>query len=187
MIDIRKLKELVRLMVENDLSELDLKDQQETVTISGSGSGAFEDPKVGGGAVGYATCTLNRTTKQIDCTARIYNIVDLIAAHLHVTGPGIAGPVALPIPNLPLRISNDFGLTWAWTESNLARLPRQGINSMDDVLETCSSGNCYLNFHTVRNPDGEVRVNMCPDGRESNTIVAIDVCHPDRIPPTPTK
>lgn len=33
MIDIRKLKELVRLMVENDLSELDLQDQQETVTV----------------------------------------------------------------------------------------------------------------------------------------------------------
>lgn len=33
MIDIRKLKELVRLMVENDLTELDLQDQQETVTV----------------------------------------------------------------------------------------------------------------------------------------------------------
>jgi acetyl-CoA carboxylase biotin carboxyl carrier protein len=33
MIDIRKLKELVKLMVENDLSELDLKDQEETVAI----------------------------------------------------------------------------------------------------------------------------------------------------------
>ena len=33
MIDIRKLKELVRLMVDNDLSEIDLQDQQETVTI----------------------------------------------------------------------------------------------------------------------------------------------------------
>jgi len=38
MIDIRKLKELVKLMVENDLSELDLQDQQETVSIKrGSG------------------------------------------------------------------------------------------------------------------------------------------------------
>jgi acetyl-CoA carboxylase biotin carboxyl carrier protein len=37
MIDIRKLKELVRLMVENDLSELDLQDQQETVTIKRGG------------------------------------------------------------------------------------------------------------------------------------------------------
>lgn len=33
MIDIRKLKELVKLMVENDLSELDLRDQEEKVTI----------------------------------------------------------------------------------------------------------------------------------------------------------
>lgn len=38
MIDIRKLKELVRLMVENELSELDLKDQEETVTIKRGGT-----------------------------------------------------------------------------------------------------------------------------------------------------
>jgi acetyl-CoA carboxylase biotin carboxyl carrier protein len=40
MIDIRKLKELVRLMVENELTELDLKDQEETVTIKRGGAGA---------------------------------------------------------------------------------------------------------------------------------------------------
>jgi acetyl-CoA carboxylase biotin carboxyl carrier protein len=40
MIDIRKLKELVRLMVDNDLSELDLKDQEETVTIKRGSAGA---------------------------------------------------------------------------------------------------------------------------------------------------
>ncbi len=33
MIDIRKLKELVRLMVENDLAELDLKDKEEQVLV----------------------------------------------------------------------------------------------------------------------------------------------------------
>ena len=33
MIDIRKLKELVRLMVANDLSELDLRDSEEQVTL----------------------------------------------------------------------------------------------------------------------------------------------------------
>jgi acetyl-CoA carboxylase biotin carboxyl carrier protein len=39
MIDIRKLKELVKLMVENDLSELDLQDQQETVSIKRGAGG----------------------------------------------------------------------------------------------------------------------------------------------------
>jgi len=33
MIDIRRLKELVRLMVENELVEIDLRDQQEQVTL----------------------------------------------------------------------------------------------------------------------------------------------------------
>lgn len=54
MIDIRKLKELVRLMVENDLSELDLKDQQETVSIK-RGSAATvinHQPVIYGSGVG---------------------------------------------------------------------------------------------------------------------------------------
>lgn len=46
MIDIRKLKELVRLMVENDLSELDLQDQQETVTIKRGGPAPVGIPVV---------------------------------------------------------------------------------------------------------------------------------------------
>lgn len=40
MIDIRKLKELVRLMVENELTQIDLHDQQETVTIKRGGDQA---------------------------------------------------------------------------------------------------------------------------------------------------
>jgi acetyl-CoA carboxylase biotin carboxyl carrier protein len=39
MIDIRKLKELVRLMVANDLSELDLRDSEEQVTLRRDGRG----------------------------------------------------------------------------------------------------------------------------------------------------
>ncbi len=45
MIDIRKLKELVKLMVENELSELDLRDQEETVTIK-RGAGGVMVPMV---------------------------------------------------------------------------------------------------------------------------------------------
>ncbi|MAC75502.1 MAG: acetyl-CoA carboxylase, biotin carboxyl carrier protein [Phycisphaerae bacterium] len=38
--DIRKLKELVRLMVTNDLSELDLRDEQQQVTVKRGGNQA---------------------------------------------------------------------------------------------------------------------------------------------------
>lgn len=39
MIELNKLKELVQLMVDNDLSELDLQDQDETVTIKRGAAG----------------------------------------------------------------------------------------------------------------------------------------------------
>ena len=38
MLDIRKLKELIRLMVENELTEIDLKDEKETVSLRREGS-----------------------------------------------------------------------------------------------------------------------------------------------------
>ena len=44
MIDIRKLKELVRLMVANDLTEIDLRDSEEQVTLHRPGPGG--DPVV---------------------------------------------------------------------------------------------------------------------------------------------
>ncbi len=55
MIDIRKLKELVKLMVENELTEIDLHDQQETVTIKrGEDKGTViqHQPVLYGGAGG---------------------------------------------------------------------------------------------------------------------------------------
>lgn len=41
MIDIRKLKELIKLMVENDLTEINLQDQQETVAVKRGTGGAM--------------------------------------------------------------------------------------------------------------------------------------------------
>ena len=87
---------------------------QNTVTLFGSGSGAFETPPLATAGVATATCTLNSTTVEIACTARVYNIVDLTAAHIHVGGPGTAGPVLMNIPGIPLRSSDDFTLSWTW-------------------------------------------------------------------------
>ena len=157
--------------------------QSNTLTIFGSGSGAFETPALATAGVATATCTLNRTTAEIACTARVHNIVDLTAAHIHVGGPGTAGPVLMNIPDLPLRRSDDFVLSWTWTERDLTLRPTQGILKMADVFEACSSGNCYLNFHTTANAGGEVRINLCPQGEENryaNTFYLINVCAPGK-------
>ena len=157
--------------------------QSNTLVLFGSGSGAFEIPAVASAAVGTATCTLNRTTVEIACTARVHNIVDLTAAHIHVGGPGASGPTVLNIPNLPLRTSDDFVLSWTWTERDLTLRPAQGVLKMADVFESCASGNCYLNFHTTLNGGGEMRINLCPQGEENrfaNPFYLINVCSPNR-------
>jgi len=41
MIDPKTLRSLIKLMVDNDLTELDLRDQDETVTLKRSGDGSF--------------------------------------------------------------------------------------------------------------------------------------------------
>ncbi len=54
MVDYRKLKELVKLMAENDLSELDLRDQQETVVIKRAlpqAVGGYAAPVMAGGGM----------------------------------------------------------------------------------------------------------------------------------------
>ncbi|MSO81696.1 MAG: CHRD domain-containing protein [Acidobacteria bacterium] len=156
---------------------------QNTVTIFGSGSGAFETPGVATAGVATATCTLNSTTVEMACTARVYNIVDLTNGHIHVGGPGTSGPTVLNIPGMPLRSSDDFTLSWTWKESDLTLRPAQGVLKMADVFESCASGNCYINFHSTLNPGGEVRINMCPQGednRYANRFYQINVCTPGR-------
>ena len=157
---------------------------QDTLTIAGSGSGAFETPPIASAGVGTASCSLNRLSAEIACTARVHNIVDLTAGHIHVGGPGTSGPTVMNIPLLPLRLSDDFTLSWTWTAADLTQRPAQGVTKLLDVFEACSSGNCYLNFHTSANAGGEIRINLCPqgtsEGRAANPFFAINVCKPDR-------
>lgn len=153
---------------------------QDTVTVQGSGSSAFETPAIAGGGVAHGSCTITRSSQQFGCTARVHNLVDLTAGHIHVGGPGVSGPVAINIPDLPLRISDDFTLSLVWTERDLILRPAQGINRMMDLIEACSSGSCYLNFHTTQNPGGEIRINLCPqsDSRAGNPFFSINICAP---------
>ena len=64
MIDIRKLKELVKLMVENDLTELDLQDKEETVALRRGHPGAYAGQPVVHAApiAGYAAAPSSFTS-----------------------------------------------------------------------------------------------------------------------------
>ena len=149
------------------------------VVISGSGSGAFEATAAGAqnnAAVAQASCTVDRTAQTIACQANVYNLVDLTAQHIHVGGPGTSGPVIIPIPNPPLRISGSFGQTWTWKASDFTPNPGIGLPDMDSFLQACAAGNCYLNWHTTVSGGGAVRVQLCPKSAAANTANGIAVC-----------
>ena len=149
------------------------------VVLQGSGSGAFDVPPANNGAVAYAQCTFDRGAQTISCTSRVYNIVDLIAAHIHIGGPGTSGPVIIPIPNLPLHISGSWGQSWTWSATDFSPTTGNagvGLNSLDDLINSCVAGGCYLNWHTTASPGGALRVNLCPVNRAANTINSIAVC-----------
>jgi hypothetical protein len=149
------------------------------VVLQGSGSGAFEAPTVNNGAVAFAQCTFDRGAQTISCSSRVYNIVDLTAAHIHIGAPGSSGPVIIPIPNLPLHISGSWGQSWTWTVTDFAATTgnaNAGLNSLDDLINSCAAGGCYLNWHTTASPGGALRVNLCPVNRAANTVNSIAVC-----------
>jgi hypothetical protein len=149
------------------------------VVLQGSGSGAFDVPAQNNATVAYAQCTFDRGAQSISCTSRVYNIVDLTAAHIHIGGPGTSGPVIIPIPNIPLHVSGTFGQSWTWTTADFAPSSGNaavGLNSLDDLINSCVAGGCYLNWHTTASPGGAVRVNLCPASRAANTINGIAIC-----------
>jgi hypothetical protein len=153
--------------------------QAQQVVLQGSGSGAFDVPPANNGAVAFAQCTFDRTAQTVSCSSRVYNITDLTAGHIHIGGPGTSGPVVIGIPNLPLRISGTWGQSWTWSASDFAASPGNsavGLNSFDDLVNSCVAGGCYLNWHTTASPGGALRVNLCPATRAANTVNAVAVC-----------
>jgi hypothetical protein len=153
--------------------------EAQQVVLQGSGSGAFDVPSANNAAVAYAQCVFDRSAQAISCTSRVYNIVDLTAAHIHIGGPGTSGPVIIPIPDIPLRISGTWAQSWTWKASDFAPSTGNagvGLNSLDDLINSCVAGGCYLNWHTTAFPGGALRVNLCPASRAANTVNNIDIC-----------
>jgi hypothetical protein len=153
--------------------------QAQQVVLQGSGSGAFDVPPANNAATAYAQCTFDMGAQTISCNSRVYNIVDLTAAHIHIGGPGTSGPVIIPIPNLPLHISGSWGQSWTWTTADFVSTAGNagvGLNSLTDLINSCVAGGCYLNWHTTASPGGALRVNLCPVNRAANTINSIALC-----------
>ena len=107
MIDIRKLKELVRLMVENELSELDLQDQQETVTIKRGGS-----PVLGAPVVHHAPAAIAATPAAADAGDEPKAEVEVKDTQglIPIVSPMVGTVYLAPNPESPAYVGSGAGI-----------------------------------------------------------------------------
>lgn len=101
MIDIRRLKELVRLMVENDLSELDLRDEQESVVLRRGMGGQVIMPTVPMAHAPLATPAAHAPTASTGAT----DAGDDDAALVAITSPMVGTFYSSPDPESPAYVS----------------------------------------------------------------------------------
>lgn len=132
--------------------------EAQTFEFTVSLSGANEAPdRVVTGAFGEGVVTWSRSRRTLTWVIDVYNIPSgSTAAHFHVGGPGVAGPIVVPI-DIPPTISNDFRLAGSAACDALVPRPAQGVNSCEDLEQSLMGGQIYVNIHTAANPAGEVR------------------------------
>lgn len=114
MIDIRKLKELVKLMVENDLSELDLRDQEEKVTVKRGYGGV---PIVQSMAVPAAPMALPRPAAATGDTAEADDEAGLVAIESPMVGTFFSSPNPDAEPFVKVGASVDASTTVCLVEA----------------------------------------------------------------------
>ncbi|HVS13692.1 MAG TPA: CHRD domain-containing protein [Thermoanaerobaculia bacterium] len=93
-----------------------------------------------GEGFGQCVSSLQGAELTLSCT---HNLVDAIAAHIHLGAPGVAGPVILPLGDGASPIQAQLELT-----------PEE----VADYL----IGSYYVNVHTGANPEGEIRGQVVP-------------------------
>ena len=116
-----------------------------------------ETPALLSGAVGTAEVGVDTTNREISVTLRVFNVATATTAgHIHVGPRGVAGPVVLDFPNIPGRVG-DFTLSFRLSQAALRPNAGLGINTMDDVIQSITGGNAYVNIHSTTFPGGEIR------------------------------
>jgi CHRD domain len=120
--------------------------------LSGSGS----VPAVETMAKGDATFTLINDGKALSYYVTVSDIEDVTAAHIHLGKRGENGPPVALITNE--KKAGKFSGTLA--EGTITEKELMGSlmgKSVKDLVKQIKKGNAYLNVHTDKYPNGEIR------------------------------
>lgn len=119
--------------------------------------GRNEVPPVETDARGQAFFKLSRNELGLKFKLELFDIENVVVAHLHLGAKGTNGPVVAflfgPITN-PVSIECAT-FTGIITQEDLVG-PLAG-QTLDALVNEIIAGNIYINVHTVQHPNGEIR------------------------------
>lgn len=119
--------------------------------------GRNEVPPVETDARGQAFFKLSRDELSLKFKLELFDIENVVVAHLHLGAKGANGPVVAflfgPITN-PVSIECAT-FTGMITQEDLVG-PLAG-QTLDALVNEIIAGNIYINVHTVQQPNGEIR------------------------------
>lgn len=144
-----------------------------TLTFSTLVNGAQEVPEpIPSGAVGEATITVDTVAESFDFSLRVIglDLTDLLdiptvgPVHLHRGAPGQTGPIVAPFGSLT---GPDFSDDFPFVADAIDQISGFSLNVVDftfgasddfaSFLSDLSSGNIYVNIHSLVNTSGDIR------------------------------
>ena len=127
-------------------------------------NGGGEIPPNDSDGFGVATFELNRWGTALDYELLVFNIDNVVQAHIHCGGPDVNGPVVAflfgPVPG-GVTVNGELADGVIKAGDVIARPDSPecpgGVADFDDMLDKIESGEAYVNVHTLALPAGEIR------------------------------
>jgi len=113
------------------------------------------------GAVGAAQFTIDLGKSEVSYDIMLFDLATrLTGAHIHIGGPGLVGPIVFDLR--PASQSGDVNSKGTLTRADVKLSADLGIRTAEDALKSLVLAGTYLDVHTERNGDGEIRGQIFP-------------------------
>jgi hypothetical protein len=120
-------------------------------------SGGEEVPAVMTDATGKATFTLSKDGMSLRYSVRVKGIENVTASHIHIGKMGKGGPPIALIKITASKPGKFSGLLAKGRITDQELMTSYKGKTMKDLIDAMKSGDTYVNVHTTKYPDGEIR------------------------------
>jgi hypothetical protein len=124
------------------------------VFVASNMTGAKEVPPVNTMASGSATFVNNQTV--IDYDLSVSDLYNVTAAHIHQGRAGANGPIVVTLYKTADPSPGLFGGYSGNITSSMLEGPLKGMQ-LSALVDILSNGQAYVNVHTIKNKNGEIR------------------------------